>query len=195
VKRIVLFAMLLGGTVGAYASDIDVRIYSEPAGAMLNPHLSVGTRPAPLWLKVSMAKDKRQSDPLRPGVYCRQVGPITARWPSGAEATATFTVCDKEGKKRRFFITRPSDMPGVEIDLQVAAQIQRFELERQQMAQQYALESRRLELEDLRRRNAEDARITEDFLKNSPQPRSSRPASEIHCTSEQVGQYVYTNCN
>src|SRR5947199_9610782 len=98
----VAMTVLVGGTVGAYASDVQVTFYSTPPGAMLiEPRLDGGSPiPAPLKLRVRLGKDKGQADPQHPGGYCRQVGPMTARWQSGAEATATLKVRNNERKNQ-----------------------------------------------------------------------------------------------
>ena len=101
---------------------------------------------------------------------CTNVRPLTVRWPSGAEASiAALTVCTKMGKHQQFAFNRPVGYPGREVDAQFALQLAQMSLQQQQADSAYLLSLRRT-------------------------LRIPTPTLPIHCTSQVVGNQLFTNC-
>jgi hypothetical protein len=59
---------------------------------------------------------------------------MTIQWMSGATASFTVQVCPAQGKRQTFHVTRPSGVPGAELDLQYARDVVELALLRQQAA-------------------------------------------------------------
>lgn len=101
---------------------------------------------------------------------CTNVRPLTVRWPSGAEASVSaLTVCTKTGKKQHFSFNRPLGFPGREVDAQFALQLAQAAAQRQQASAAY-------------------------WLALSESLRVPPPAQAVHCTSNVIGNQVFTTC-
>lgn len=91
---------------------ITLEIHSTPEGAAVavdNVPRAVGS--APLALKYEITGD------------CGETQALRVRWASGVEASLpALRLCAKTGKRQTYTFERPTDLPGLDLDLQVAYQ-------------------------------------------------------------------------
>lgn len=99
---------------------------SEPSGAMLyQGNTPVGRTPITLSYPGAEFPFSRHQ--------CLKLQPVTLRWTSGAEETInSLFACPGLGKNQQFASFRPEGAPGLELDMQIAIQLQRNVILQQQ---------------------------------------------------------------
>lgn len=115
MKRAVLIAAIVALSIpmsAARTHKITLEIHSTPEGAAVaidDVPRAMGS--TPLALKYDIVGD------------CGNTQALRVRWASGVEASLpALQLCAKTGKRQTYTFTRPTDFPGLEIDLQVAYQ-------------------------------------------------------------------------
>jgi hypothetical protein len=151
----------LATTLAASPKTFTVTFYSEPAGAAFYANTAqtfMGY--TPIALKYEATQE------FASGQGCQLLQAGKARWASGAEVTVpTIQACPKNGTKQQLMIVRP-DVPGREIDMQMALQIQQLQLLKEQQHR---------------------ARVQEIIRAFAPPP-------ALNCISNVWGSTVYTTC-
>ena len=109
----------------------------------------------------------------------------------GAQATTPegMQICESTGKKQTLSFVRPSGVSGAELDYQYALQFQRLELLRRQLSVSTYPGLRQQEQAEY---EAQQRRMEEyrQSIQNSFRTEQLR----LNCTSQAVGQFIYTNC-
>jgi hypothetical protein len=104
---------------------------------------------------------------------CQTLKPMLMRWLSGAEASVSSLVaCSQSGRNQQFSFMRPTGVPGVEVDVTYAVELERM---KQQRAQALALKVGALNFAPLEFKPIELQR-------------------RMHCVSRVVGSTIYTDC-
>jgi hypothetical protein len=179
---------LVIGVASPLMAEVALTVYSQPAGATASWVSNGQAFTLPLTVNLLAANKKS----------CETLGQMNIAWPSGASVViGNFPVCGKTGKKQSFTVARPSGLPGAELDYQYAAQLeqlalmrQRIELERQQMA-----------ANQIAAWNAANQRVLDSYQASILQIQRNAsgqrvPALQLgmSCTTQVIGQFIYTNC-
>ena len=168
----VLLSMIYLFAVPLLFGDVELTVTSEPAGATVTSGgQTYGTTPV-----------------KQP---CFIAAALRLTWASGAYATtpADFTICESSGRKQAMSFPRPPEVAGADLDYQYAVQLAQLDLMRRQMILNayLGIEQQRQEQYEAQQRNMlEYARSLHDFGK--------RPQPALSCTSERIGNVVYTRC-
>lgn len=158
-----LVALAVCAMLSACATKLSVTYHSEPSGAALYEGAKhIGYTPITVTYSIDEADRKA-------GVVYMQG--TTVKWASGATAEiAQLSATLGDGRNKEFTFQRPN-VPGREIDVQVALRLQELEIQRQ-MARAQRDQAFSLYLQSLR-----------------PPPRQT-----YNCTSTLIGSMVHTNC-
>ena len=155
----------------AFADKVKLIVLSDPAGATV--YINQASRkmgPAPAALTYKFGRDFFEHN------RCESTQPIKVRWTSGAEASVnSLQLCGGTGKTQQFVFVRPAEVPGRDLDVQVALNYQR-----QQATSEVA-------------QTAWGA-----FLQGLTTGIAALPAAlnppTVNCTSSVVGSFIYTTC-
>lgn len=176
-RAMVLLVILSAAPLSA--DTLEITIVSDPAGASVSVHNGTPiTGYAPVTIRYSVSKGffKRST--------CETLSGVTVTWVSGAEASVpSLRACPHNGKKQQIVFRRPTEVPGREIDAQFALELYRLTLMQQEAKQ--ARNAARWQaigqaFQDYAQRQQE---ITNQFLQR-----------QLRCTSNMIGDTVYTNC-
>lgn len=155
-----------------------VTVYSQPEGAMLY-EASKALGMTPYRLNYQLTPALKQA-----GIV--NAKPITAVWPSGARETYSMKYQLSTGLNQYYTISRPQDAPGLEQDLAHAANLQAHRASTNANSDAEAA---------LMLFNS----LLEGYNSGSSESRykSYYPATnqnEIRCTSQKIGNQIYTDC-
>ena len=177
----VLLSMIYLFAVPLLFGDVELTVTSEPAGATVTSGgQTYGT--TPVMIRVP-TRGKKQP--------CFIAAALRLTWASGAYATtpADFTICESSGRKQAMSFPRPPEVAGADLDYQYAVQLAQLDLMRRQMLLNayLGIEQQRQEQYEAQQHNMlEYVRSLQDFGK--------RPQPALSCTSERIGNVVYTRC-
>lgn len=170
------FVVLLSACSTTNPNLLAVSIYSQPEGAILYQE-STALGMAPRRLNYQLTPAEKQAGEVNAKT-------ITAIWPSGAKETIKPKYYLTTGLNQYFTISRPMDAPGLEQDLTHATNLQ---------AQRANAKSNSGAETTLMLLNS----AVEGFNSGYNKPRNkSYPtqSNEIRCTSQKIGNQVYTDC-
>jgi hypothetical protein len=168
-------------SAAASAADTKVTILSDPPGAMVyGTGIDGIERPfgyAPIIITVLLAKTKDG---------CRDTGQMRVHWVSGAEASVpSLHVCKKTPGKEPIMFFRPTGVPGLEADARFGLDLVNMaEAKRQALLGAY--------LAALSHNPPPPPMVP--YVMPPPSPAATVP-TQVHCTSNIVGTYIYTTCS
>lgn len=178
-QSVLLAGFLAVATLAGCATTLNVTYYSDPPGAVLyEGQTRIGYTPQTLTYKLSSEDRKRGMVMLRG---------TKVLWASGASAEIPQITADfrQHGRNQQFTFLRPDGVPGREIDVRFALELERLEIMRRQAsAQERQAEAQRRQAEAQRRQ----AEALEAQLFRSQIP------SRTNCTSTINGNSIYTSC-
>lgn len=124
-----ILSIVAAAVLGGCATPIDpnqmtLEIIANPPGAMIYEDGRVLGQ-APAFIPYIITPAARQVGTIKPR-------PITVVWPSGAKATASPGMLLAKGQRQHFIFSRPIDAPGLDKDLQYAAQLKQIHYAGQQ---------------------------------------------------------------
>lgn len=117
MKAHYLLIFIFSALVGC-ASVPQLTYYSDPPGATLYDQNGKRWGTTPYSITYSAAKKDFDSG------ECIYLLPTMVRWASGAEADARLHMCPP-GYEKQYTFVRPTDVPGRDLDVQVAIELQR----------------------------------------------------------------------
>jgi hypothetical protein len=157
------------------ASTLQVTYTSEPSGAALyqgNTHM--GT--TPMTLNYQLTEEDKKSG-------SKNLQGTSVRWVSGASASITYLTADlRIGRNQTFSFRRPDGVPGYDVDANYALQLQRNAIMMLQTAAQF-------QQAEAARQQAEQTQLLRQQQQQLYVPR------QTNCTSNLIGNTIYTNCN
>lgn len=132
-RNLLLFIVAFFSTNPVRADTLELAIWTVPAGTQVLPNAGLPALGyAPLTLKYELPNR------FFKGTACTQLAPIRVQWVSGAEVAVT--ICPQVGKRQMSTFARPTGVPGVELDIDFAAQWQALLQQRDaERSQQLAL--------------------------------------------------------
>jgi hypothetical protein len=172
---------------------LTVIIETDPPGAAIyqgDEHLGV----SPLELKYELPRRWNA---------CQRLQPMRARWVSGAETPATdMEVCPKEGTKQGFSFMRPTGVDGADTDAMYAAQLEQIDVLRREMRRAadlqfiLAMRDQRAQAQQAQQANLLQLQQSLNLMQQNTVQRQRVVTFQrnLHCTSQVVGNIVYTNC-
>jgi hypothetical protein len=179
MRLFVVGLVVVLGTIALAArgpGNLQVTFYTQPAGALLftgEPATERSWGSTPITLRYNVREE------FKKGVACTDLEGARVEWPSGATATMTsLRACPKDGGKQQFTFNRPNGVPGLDVDMQFALQLEQLTLLRNMNEQA---------------RRARSAQIWNDFGRALGR-RLGGAQSGLNCTSNVLGSYIYTNC-
>ena len=155
---------------GCASNQLQLTIYSDPPGATIYQGGNV-LGYAPLKVRVN-APQYDQGSPII------KVSDAKAVWASGVSRGLQYIALDRSKYRNFQFTFNRPDVPGREIDVNFALQ-----LERNQILQQQA--------------QAQKDQVFFQMLNQYRQtyvPTYTPTSKSFHCTSNRIGSYVYTDC-
>lgn len=161
--------------ISGCASNLKVTYHSDPPGAVLyQGQQKFGYTPQAIVYQLS-EEDRKRGYKILAGT--------TVRWASGATAEVTSITADlnKDGLSQQFTFNRPDGVPGREVDVRFALELERLEIMRRQAAaqeEQAAAQRRQAETQ-------EEQTAVQRRKKHSP----------TNCTSTVIGNTVHTSCD
>ena len=167
-----IFAVFLMACVTT-PTNITVTFYSDPPGARLYS----GSR----YMGVTPLSLAYATQPTFLQGGCQNNEHLMVRWGSGAEASLpALSLCSNIGYYQQISFIRPTGVPGRELDMQFAIEIERNAALRQQAAAQ-----------------SQQAQAQTDaaFIQAWGAINAAKTSNKINCTTRQVGSSVYTSCN
>ena len=148
------------------ASNLRVTYYSDPPGALLyQGEQRWDYTPFTLQYKIT-EENKRLGYVVLRGTQ--------VRWASGASASIEgLRAYLNVGRNQQFTFIRPQNFPGREIDIQFVLELEKISIMRQQLT----LQNEQLELQ----------RLQTIWQQNQ--------TKTMNCTSQRIGDFIYTNCH
>ena len=158
------------------ATSLRVTYTSEPIGAALyEGDRHMGTTPMTLAYPVS-EEDKK--------IGRKRLRGTSVRWISGATASVSYLNADfRNGYGQVFHFRRPDGVPGYDVDANYALQLQRNAI----MLYQATTQAEAARQAEATRRRQLQLQQQQMLMQQAPRP--------TNCTSQVIGNTVYTNCN
>jgi hypothetical protein len=196
MKSTLAFCVLLLGLSVEHAEAgrrVTVVIDTDPPGAAIyqsDQHMGV----SPLELKYDVPSRWKA---------CQLLQPLRARWVSGAETPATdIQVCPQQGTKQSVSFMRPTGVDGTDIDAMYAAQLQQIDVLRREMRRAadlqfiLAMREQRAQVQQAQQANLLQLQQSLNLIQQNTLQRQRVLTLQrnLNCTSQVVGNIVYTSC-
>lgn len=131
IVRLVLLTTSILAT--GCASNVGLTVHSQPIGAYITQEDGTAFGMSPVY--VSYNKKTLWSRQNLDQNGCSKVRTLTARWASGAETRLeNLVLCKRIGTEQQITINRDPTVPGLDVDLQMALQVQTLWAQQRQAA-------------------------------------------------------------
>lgn len=169
---LLFFVILL--PAGCATNKVAVTYYSDPPGATFYEWgVAVGYTP---FTRIIKPPDRPEGTPGKLVVSANVI------WASGARTNIKYLTFDLSGGSQFYFTFVRPDIPGREIDANFAIQLERNRLLQEQVKAQQAQVYWQMY-------NTMLNQYRQSYIPPTPTSKS------FNCTSRQVGNYIYTDCN